>query len=99
MGDDLVYLFLLLFEYVRSRDLYIFSNKEKGTHKIGPPKVGDYVSILMRGSLEPTSADKIVNNTYNVSFFSCSRSLQSQYSKSEVSSMRLLYIDLNNLVT
>ena len=53
----------------------------------------------MRGSLEPTSADEIANNTYSVSFFSHSRSLQSQYSKSEVSSMWLLYIDLNNLVT
>ena len=97
--DDHVYLLLPLFEYTRSRDLYVFSNDDNGTHRIGPPQVGDYVSILMRGSLEPTSADEIANDTYNVSFFSHSRLLQSQYSKSEVSRMRSLYIDLNDYVT
>ena len=81
MDTDYVYLFLPLFEYTRSRDLYDFLNKDKGPNTNGPPKVGDYVSILMRGILEPTSQDEIANDTYNVSFFTHSRTLQSQYSK------------------
>ena len=97
--DNHVYLLLPLFEYTCSRDLYVFLNKDNGTHRIGPPQVGDYVSILMRGSLEPTSADEIAHDTYNVSFFSHSRLLQSQYSKNEVRSMRALYTGLNDYVT
>ena len=99
LGDNLVYIFLPLFEYTRSRDLYVFTNVGNETNINEPPKVGDYVSILMRGSLEPTSDEEIANDKYNVSFLSHSRSLQSQYSRSEVSSMRSLYIDLNDLVT
>ena len=99
MDTDYVYLFLPLFEYTRSRDLYDFLNKDKGPNTNGPPKVGDYVSILMRGILEPTSQDEIANDTYNVSFFTHSRTLQSQYSKRGVNSMRSLYIDLHDCVT
>ena len=77
IGGDVVYLFLPLFEYACSYDLYNFFNKDKGTHKIGPPEVGNYVSILMQCSLESTTDDEIANDTYNDSFVSNSRLLQS----------------------
>ena len=53
----------------------------------------------MQGKLESTTNDKIANDTYNISFISYSRLLQSQYSKRENSNMRLLYINLNDTVT
>ena len=99
MGDDCVYLFLPLIEYTRGRDLYRFLNKAKGTGKLGPPKVGDYVSILLRGRTEPTTTEEIAIDKHSVSFITHSRSLQSQYSKNEVRSMRALYTGLNDYVT
>ena len=72
-----VYLYLPLFEYTRSRDLFIYLNKDRCSNIDGPPMVGEYVSILMRRIMEPTNNDEIGNDTYNVTFVSHSRLLQS----------------------
>ena len=61
--------------------------------------VGDHVSVLMRGELELPTDDTFEKDLYIVSFLSHSRLLQSQYSKSDVSTMRSLYIDLNDTVS
>ena len=94
-----VYLYLPLFEYTRSRDLFLYLNKDTYSTVDGPPKIGEYVSILMRGKVEPTNNDEIDNDKYNVSFVSHSRLLHSYYSKSEVCNMRSLFSNLNNAVT
>ena len=98
-GNDKVYLYLPLLEYTRSRDLFIYLNKERCSNIDGPPIMGEYVSILMRGRFEPTSNEEIDNDIYNVTFVSHSRLLQSYYSKSEVCHMRSLFSNLNNAVT
>ena len=98
IGND-IYLYLLLFEYTRSRDLFTYLNKDRCSNIDGPPMVGDYGSILMRGRIEPTNNDEIIHDTYNVTFVSHSRLLQSYYSTSEVCRMRSLFGNLNNAVT
>ena len=98
-NGNAVYFYLPLFEYTRSRDLFIYLKKDRCSTVDGPPKVGDYVSILMRGKFEPTNNDEIDNDTYNVIFVSHSRLLHSYYSKSEVCQMRSLFSNLNNAVT
>ena len=97
--SNTVYLYLPLFEYTRSRDLFTYMNINKCSNRVGPPMVGEYVLILMRETIEPTTNDEISNNTYNVSFVSHSRLLQSYYSESEVCRMRWLFINLNNAAT
>ena len=49
-----VYLYLSLFEYTRSCDLFIYLNINKCSNRVGPTMVGEYVSILMQGTIEPT---------------------------------------------
>ena len=98
-GNDNVYLYLPLFEYTRSRDLFIYLNKDRCSNIDGPPIKGEYVSILMRGRFEPTSNEEIDNDIYNVTFVSHSRLLQSYYTKSEVCHMRSLFKNLHNAVT
>ena len=98
-GNDNVYLYLPLFEYTRSRDLFIYLNKDTCSNMYGPPIKGEYVSILMRGRYEPTSNEEIDNDKYNVTFVSHSRILQSYYTKSEVCHMRSLFKNLHNAVT
>ena len=80
-SNDKVYLYLPLFEYTRSHDLFIYLNKDRCSNIDGPPIKGEYVSILMRGRFEPTSNEDINNDIYNVTFVSHSRLLQSYYSK------------------
>ena len=96
---NVVFLYLPLFEYTRSRDLFTYLNIDKCNNRNGPQMVGDYVSILMQGTIEPTTNDEIGNDTYNISFVSHSWLLQSHYSELEVCSMRSLFIKLNNAVT
>ena len=79
--------------------MFTYLNIDKCNDRNGPPMVGDYVSILLRGTIEPTTNDEIGNDTYNVSFVSHSRLLQSHYSATEVCSMRSLFINLNDAVT
>ena len=93
------YLYLPLYEYTRSRDLYVFLHEDKQIFTNGPAIVGDHVSILMRGQLESPTHDTIDKDTYIVSFVSHSGLLQCQYSESAVNTMRSLYIDLNEMVT
>ena len=61
--------------------------------------VGVRVSILMQGIIDPTTNAEIGNDTYNVSFVSHSRLLQSHYSATEVCSIQLLFIKLNDAIT
>ena len=96
---DVVYFYLSLYEYTRSRDLYVYLQKDKSICTNGPPIVGDHVSVLMRGELELSTSDTFKKDLYMVSFVSHSRLLQCQYSESDVSTMRSLYIDLNEMVS
>ena len=60
---DIVYLYIPLFEYTRSRDLFTYLNIAKCNDRNGPPMVGDHVSILMRGTIDPTTNAEIGNDT------------------------------------
>ena len=53
----------------------------------------------MRGELELPTSDTFEKDLYMVSFVSHSRLLQCQYSESDVSTMRSLYINLNEMVS
>ena len=57
------------------------------------------MSILLRGHLETPTNDTIEKDSYFVSFVSHSGLLQCQYSELVVSTMRSLYINLNEMVT
>ena len=97
--DDIVYLYLPLYEYTRSRDLYMYLHEDDEIFTNGPAVLGDYVSILLRGQLESPMGDSMEKESYFISFTTHSGLLQCWYSERDVSTMRSLYIDLNELVT
>ena len=67
---DVVYFYLSLYEYTRSRDLYVYLHKDKPIYANGPAIVGDHVSVLMRGELESPTNDAFEKDSYIVSFIS-----------------------------
>ena len=93
---NIVCLYVPLFKYTRSCDLFTYLNIDKCSNRIKPPIVGEYVSTLIQETIEPTTNDEISNDTYNISSVSHSRLLQSHYLESEVCSIRLLFINLND---
>ena len=97
--DDIIYLYLPLYKYTRSRDLYMYLHEDKQIFTNGPAILGDHVSILLRGHLETPTNDTIEKDSCFVSFVSHSGLLPYQYSERVVSTMRSLYIDLNEMVT
>ena len=66
----IVYLYLSLYEYTHSCDLYVYLHKDKPIFPNGPAIVGDHVSILMRGELESPTNDAFGKDSYIVSFVS-----------------------------
>ena len=79
--------------------MYVYLHEDKQIFTNGPAILGDHVSILLRGHLETPTNDTIEKDSYFVSFVSHSGLLQCQYSERIVSTMRSLYIDLNEMVT